>query len=152
MSAQPPSFFEDAAFIAAPFVAMERTKETARQAAHNREQQRHRGVCYSGMGPGPFRGRSDAEILADAQCAANDIAAFRSSPEGRAQTAQCQAEEMAGTLLNAVLGFRNAMSRGSLTITDEALACATEAEAVCESLMAQVRAMATAARSARGVA
>lgn len=58
-------------------------EETARKAHHDAEAALSRGVCISGMGPGPFQARSDVELDALARINAARIESFRASPRGR---------------------------------------------------------------------
>lgn len=65
------------------FLDAERAREAARAAAHAREQARGRGVAWSGLGPGPFRPRSESELIADAAAIRDDLAAWSATPSGR---------------------------------------------------------------------
>lgn len=56
--------------------------ERGRYAAWDAENRRHRGVCYSGMGPGPFVCRTGEEMLSAAKVKLAERRQFTASPEG----------------------------------------------------------------------
>ena len=64
-----------------------RAREDARFASWRREAVRSRGVCMSGMGPGPFEPATDTELKAEARAELRRAHAYQSSPEGRFQSA-----------------------------------------------------------------
>lgn len=65
------------------YISRERQAEAGRFAQHTREAARASGVCYSGMGPGPFVARTDAEIVEAATAKHREACAFEVSPAGR---------------------------------------------------------------------
>lgn len=106
--------------------------ERARFAAWDAENRRHRGVCWSGMGPGPFVCRTGDEMLAAAKVKLEQRRQFDASPEG----AFCEAIWAARTLLvdisSQIERAANARSRSWL---GEARTCAAS--------LARVETMAT---------
>lgn len=67
----------------AHYIDQEAAREAARRRAHEAEQARHRGVAYSGMGPGPFRARTEEEIAEAAATDKADHDAFLNTPQDR---------------------------------------------------------------------
>lgn len=61
-------------------LAAETRKEDARLQAHEAEADRHRGTCWSGMGPEPFRARSPEQLRQDAEARAEHDRIWRKTP------------------------------------------------------------------------
>lgn len=68
----------------ATFITAERQAEETRRAHHEREARR---FSFSGMGPGPFTARTEAQIVADATARFERAQAAAATPEGRFRTA-----------------------------------------------------------------
>lgn len=116
--------------------AAEHRAEAVRAAAHAREAARQRGVAWSGLGPGPFRRRSPAEINTAAQAMAAALDSWRASRRGR---------------LNAALARVQALARAAHAAADQAQAAlARDADAPCPlaELTAHASALLAAAREA----
>lgn len=69
------------------YIAAERQAEETRRSHHEREALRQSGACWSGMGPGPFTARTEAQIVADATARFERAQAAAATPEGRFRTA-----------------------------------------------------------------
>ncbi|HVI33828.1 hypothetical protein [Phenylobacterium sp.] len=82
-----------------------RRAEDARAQAHAREAARHRGVCWSAMGPGPYRPPAPERLEAEAALRLAALDAWRKGGPGRLCAALAEAQR-------AVEAARGAVSRG----------------------------------------
>lgn len=106
--------------------------ERARFAAWDAENRRHRGVCWSGMGPGPFVCRTGDEMLAAAKVKLETRRQFAASPEGAFSEAIWAARKL-------LIDISSEIERA-----DAARSCSFLAEAgTCAASLARVEAMAT---------
>ena len=122
--------------------ALERARDRLWSSAHHLEQDRCGGVCWSGMGPDPWRPRDETRIRADAALRLQRLEAWRASADGRllACVSDCQRAAQAAYL--AAESARAAISRG---LSHNAAHCDAEVAAIA----AQGRALLAAARAAR---
>lgn len=85
--------------------------ERARFNHHEAQAKRASGVCWSGMGPDPWTGRTPEQILAAAVAAVARQKAFNESPRGRLLAGLSDLESDARSLLIQIEEIRNASSR-----------------------------------------
>lgn len=126
------------------YIANERQAEESRAARHALEAKRASGVCFSGMGPGPFTARTDAELLAAARDRMERRGAFAVSPAGRfllnVSTAQAAAKASGDLpLYSACSRALACCSRGLAGELDHAARCLAEVE-LCGGDVAEARA------------
>lgn len=78
------------------YISRERQAEAGRVAHHAREAARASGVTFSGMGPGPFVARTDAEIVEAATAKHREACDWEVSPKGRFLIAVTTIQNRAG--------------------------------------------------------
>ena len=71
---------------------IERHAEAARRLTDRSQRDRHAGVCWSGLGPEPFRPRLPAAVAEAAAARLKAIHDWRTSPAGRLAAAMTLAE------------------------------------------------------------
>lgn len=106
--------------------------ERGRYAAWDAENRRHRGVCYSGMGPGPFVCRTGEEMLSAAKVKLAERRQFTASPEGAFSEAIWTARKLLVDLTTEIERADAARSRSWLA-----------EHPTCAASMARVEALAT---------
>lgn len=93
------------------FFADELRLERAFYAHHEREADRSSGVCWSGMGPSAWVGRTPQQLFDAALAKCERARAFSASPQGRFLASLSDLESDARSLLIQIEEIRNASSR-----------------------------------------
>ncbi|MDP3854370.1 hypothetical protein [Phenylobacterium sp.] len=129
----------------AAWLAAEIQAEQWRQARADRAAARHRGVCWSGLGQGPYEPQGAEALLAEARAKFARRRAWRDSPAGGFMRAVTESQVAACAAHEAAEQARAACSRDA---NGEAGACAAAAS----ELEAQARALLASAKAARRAA
>jgi hypothetical protein len=120
-----------------------RLRERARRRMAELDQERARGVCWSGCGPEPRPAqRSERDLRAEAAARSADLREWRASGQGRFSSAVGQAFRAAERVCLAVETVRAALARGDDSVLNR---CREAADA----LEAQGLDMVSAAQAAR---
>jgi hypothetical protein len=103
----------------------ERSTENARRQLHAKDAQRHRGVSWSGLSPGPFEPRPEATLREAAEERFTARHAWRTAPAGRFLSAIAQAQQTAAAAHAVGEAARASVARN---FEAELQACAAAAE------------------------
>jgi hypothetical protein len=120
----------------------ERRAEAIRLQAIRREHDRHRGVSWSGLGPGPILPRSETALRAEAACRLDGLRAWRASSPGRLLGALADIQRVARAAHGRAESARSAAARD---LAAEASQCLS----AIDDLECQAWALLRAARTAR---
>ncbi len=94
-------------------LARARRGEQLRRQAHRQEAGRGTGVSWSGLGPGGYRPRSEAALVAQTGQSMRRLEAWRAGPDGQLLSTLVEAQRAAQAAYGAAESARAALARAS---------------------------------------